>query len=750
MTGSVKNRVRPYFLAAAIACPAAAQDFEIGEIPKPKDPPKVWLTEVTAGLGYQSDDSFFLGRYGGVTDKGMYGFIDGAFRGRGDWDSGQTTFWDARTLVANRNRYVASAAYGEQGVWRISGFVDAFTRFQTESARTIFEGAGTNNLNLPSSWTGGASALLLAGLRNPLNPIELKTDWRTIGGDAIYAPVPGYELRISAMHRDRDGLRANGLAFGPEANFPSGTFFPMPVNYRTNRVSAALTFADRGITWNLRYEFHRFDEENEFVLVQNPFSRSVGAPWPGGAFAGFPISFAQYSTPPDSVAHRFSAGGTWTVAPRTRLTARVSHTIQKQNEPFLPYSPVAQLVVIDPVPRASLDGKIKKTFANIALTSREWDSVDLAASYTYDDRDNLTPIDLYNYIPGDSQDQARPFIAGVSRYIRFNLPHSFKFQKIRAEAGYRPAQGTRISLAYTGDFKDRDYQQVAESNEHSIVVKALTTFERASGWVSAAYIRRGGSDYIDDVAWNASHTTSYLNAGPQNRSIEYPLLFKYYLVDRKRNEYKAGVTFDASDALTFSASGGHARDRYHKSLFGLRRSESMIANADAAYVIRDVLTVSAFYSYERYTFDQKGYYITSQNLNNPQQEWTANSRDTARTGGAQVDWQAVPDQTKLTASYVISDGAANTDVQATGFTLLARVAPLPEVAQRTQQASVGLEHAFKPDLAVRIGYAWEKHTTRDWAYDNVAIAPVSQLIGSGIVSPRYSAHIVTVATRVRY
>jgi MtrB/PioB family decaheme-associated outer membrane protein len=724
-------------LVIAFTTSALAQ-FEIGEIPKPKEPPRVFLTEFVSGLGYQSDDSFYLGRYGGSVERGWYGFVDGTFRGRADWDSDRTTFWDVRAAVANPNRFAVSATYGEQGVWRIAGFADAFTRFHTETGRTPFIGAGTSELRLPSTWNNAASALLLTGLREPLNPLELKTDWRSAGGEAVLDPRNGYQLRVRYDFRDRSGLVARGLSFGHESNFPSGLFFPLPVAYTTNRFTVTLSHADAAArwTWDASYGFHGFDEANAFVRVQNPYGRSIGQPWPGGAFAGYPRSFAQYSTPPDNVAHRFAA--------------RLSYTVQKQDDPFLPYSPVAQLAVVQPVPRDSLDGKVRKTFASLSMTAREWDTVDLAASYTYDDRENLTPIDLYNYIPGDAQDQAQPFVAGVSRYIRFNLPHSFNFQKVKAEAGIRPMTGTRLSLSYTGDFKDRDYQQVDETNENTLLAKALATFSRASGWVSAAYIKRTGSPYNDAAAWDASHTVAYLNAGPQNRSIEYPQLYRYYLANRKRTEFKGGVTFDATDAFTVSAGGGHARDNYDRSLFGLRRSRSLIANADIAYAVRDLLTASAFYTYERFTFAQKGYFIFGISLTNPRQEWTAESRDSTHTAGAQVDWQAVPDKLKVIGSYALSDGSAATDVDATGFTPLAAVSPLPDVVERTEQASVAFDYTFRPGLAVRVGYLHEKHTTRDWAYDNVAIAPVSQLIGMGIAAPRYGAHIVTLATRVAY
>lgn len=738
----------PYLLACGGA--AAQDDFSIGEIPKPKDPPRVFASEVVAGAGYQSLDSFYFGRYGGVVDEGPFGFIAGSLNGRPLWDSGAIRYWEADVLLKGPDRYAVSAAIGDQGSWRMAAFHDAFTRFVTESARTPFDGAGTTRLVLPTNWNSTASSLAFNQLLPNLKPLELKTDWRTTGSTFVLAPKNGYELRIRMEHREREGLKPHSLSFGPEANFPVGVFFPLPIDFTTNRLTAALAFVGQRSSWEVSYGLHEFHDDDTSVLVQNPFARSLGLPWPGGAFAGFPFANAQYSTPPNSVAHRFALTGTYAVTPRTRLTARLSHTIQKQNEPFLPYSPTAQLVVRTPVPRASLDGKVRKTFANIGISSRDIDNADFTASYTFDRRRNLSPIDLYNYIPGDSQDQATPAVAGVSRYIRYNLPHSFDFQKVRAEAGYRPTARTRLSLAYTGDFKERDFQQVLHSNEHTVTAKALTTFERASGWISASYVRRGGSDYEDAVAWDASHTTNYLNAGPQNQSIEYPLLFKYYLADRKRTEVKGGLTFDVTEQVAFSASAGRARDDYYKSLFGLRKSRSLIASADVSYALSNIVTATAFYSYERYSYDQKGYYIFNTNLTNPSQEWTARNRDAVNSAGARVEWHAMPDKLKVTTLYTLSDGSTDIDVAATAFTPLATVAPLPDVIAKTHHVGLEGEYRFKPDWSVIVGWVYEDHVTRDWAYDNVAIAPVAQILGSGIVSPHYSAHVLTLATKVAF
>ncbi len=751
---SIIRRFLPVLVVAGLTAPvpmAAAQDeFELGAVPKPKAPAPLFASSIELGMGYQSLDSFAFGRYGGNADKGPFAIVDATVSGWAPWDSDKTAFWDASARVYGTDTRSVQARYGVHGSWRISGFYDAFTRFYTETGRSPFTGIGTAQLSLPANWVGTASSLLFPALTQNLKRFELKNQWQTVGGDYVLNPRSGYEVRLHFDHRHRDGLKPQSLAFGHEANFPVGVFFPQPVDYNSNRLNASIGYANRALQWQAMYALSTFSNDIAAVMVPNPYSRSIGLSWPAGAFAGFPFAVGQYSLPPDNTAHQFSLTGGYAVSAKTRLTAKFSYALQRQNDPFLPYTTNVNLLVPTPLPRSSFGGKVHKTFASVALTSRAWARVDLAASYTYDDRDNRSPRDLYTYVPNDSQDQPQPLILGNTRYSRYNLPYSFTFHQAKVELGYRLAPRTRVSVAYTGDFRARDYQEVSNSSEHTVRAKALSSFAFGSAWVAYSYAARRGSSYADEAPWNASHTDGYLNASPSSRSIEYPLLRRYNLADRKRHEAKTGLTFSLSDALTADLSGGYARDRYFRSLFGLRRTDSLLLDADLSYVLKDRLTASAFYSFERIRSDQKGYYIFTASLTNPAQEWGAQNNDAIHSGGVRLDWQAIPEKVKLGAIYYVSRARTRIGVQATPFTLTSTVRPLPDVRELTHNASLRADYNWRPNTAFRLGYAVERRTSADWQYDRIAVAPVAQILGAGIMPPRYTAHVVSLSARYQY
>lgn len=740
------KRVPPLLLLLAFAFPArAADEFSLDAAPAPKASPVAYTDHFEVGAGYQSLKSYYFSRYGGVADRGGFAVVDGLIDRRDSWDSDGTRFWGAAARVFGSDRMAFEAHVGDQGLWRGSVFYDSFTRFFTSDAKTPFEGVGTNRLTLPSNWRTGNSSLQFTTLAASLKPLDLSVQWGTFGGDFVLKPWSGYEARIHVEERRREGLKEQNTMFGPEANFPVGIFFPQRVDYDTTRMTASLGFTSPKFQWKGSYTLSSFRDGDTSVLVQNPYSRSLGTPWPPGAFAGYPLAFAQYGLPPDSIAHQFLLTGGYTFSPTTRLTARASHSIDTQNEPFLPYTPSQNLNVPFPLPRASLQGRVEKTLLSLGLTSRPAPRVDLSASYSFDDRHNKTPIGLFSYVPNDTLDQPTPVIRGNNARIRYNLPHSFTLQRALAEVGYRPADRVRVSLAYTGDFRSYDYQEVAQLNEHAFRAKVLASFSAGSAWAAYTYGIRKGSAYDDALPWDASHTTAYLAAGPQNQSIEHPLMRKYNLADRRRHEVKSGVTTSPLDALTFDFSAGAAKAAYFNSPLGLTRTESILMDGDATYAFETV-TATAFYSFERFLSHQRGYYAFNTNISNPAQFWFGHDHDTVHTAGAKVDWQAIAHKLKLGASYTLSHGLSDMQVEATPFTAFARTSPLPDVRALTHSAGVTADYTLKENMTLRMGYNFERHITDDWAYRG-GITPVAQLLGSGDTAPRYNAHLVWISAR---
>ena len=737
-------------LPLPLALAARADDFDLdAPVAAAKPPPTAYTNRFEIGTGYQSLNSYYFARYGGNPDKGPFLIVDGAAKGGDAWDSGGTRVWDASALVFGFDRLSFSAHMGNQGgnqgSWRVGLSYDSFTRFYSDTSKTPFDGAGTDVLTLPANWRSGASSLQFTNLTADLKPLDLSVHWQTLGGDFSLKPWSGYELKFHVEERHREGSRDQSTTFGPEANFPIGVFFPQPVDYDTSRITASFGYASPKFQWNGSYTLSSFRDALQSVTLPNPYSRSLGTPWIDGAFAGYPFAIGQYSTPPDSTAHQFLLTGAYNFSPTTRLTGRASYDIQTQNDPFLPYTPNTGLNVPTPLPQASLNGRVDKTFVSLGLTSRPLTDVDVAAHYSYDNRDNKTPQNIYSYVTNDTLDQPTPVVPGNSAHIRINLPHSFMFQQAKIEAGYRPAPRIRLSVDYTGDFKSYTDQEVSRTNEHTLHAKALASGDEMSGWVSYSYAVRTGTIYQDFLPWNLSHTGAYLAAGPQNQSIELAQLRKYNLADRRRNEVKAGGTYSPLQSLTVDLSGGYAADDYFHTPYGLTSTGSLLLDADVSYAF-EAVTTTAFYSLERIRSAQNGYYLFTAVETDPTHAWSAQDHDTVHTAGIKVDWQAIAHKLKLGLNYTLSHGLTAIGVEGTAFTPSAATAPLPDARAITHSAGIKAEYTLKDNITLRGGYNFERHITDDWTYLG-GLTPVAQLVGSGELPPRYTAHVVWVSAR---
>ena len=755
-------RTRTLFLATtallttvSLASAAHAQDggFDLGAVPPPPAPPPLFVNSIEAGIGYQSVDSFDFGRYGGITGKGPFAIVKGAIDGGDAWKDG-TTFWDAAVNLRGFHDFSGRARGGEQGSWRVDAFADGFTRAITDNARTPFLGSGTTALTLPAGWRTGSSSAQFTTLNASLKPLDLKVDWTTVGGAFVWTPYQGYELRLQFTNRSREGLRPRSLPFGQEGNFPVGVFFAEPIAFDTHHGTVSVAHVDPKLQWNVSYNISVFTSSIDSVTVANPYALSLsnapGNIWPAGALAGYPFGVGQYGSPPDSIAHQVLLAGGYSFSPKTRLTARMSYSLQTQNDRFLPYTANTGLTVNTPLPRASLSGKVEKIQGNVNLTSRPSSKLDLAASYSFDDRRNLAPSDIYSYVANDVQDQVQPFIPGNSRYIRINLPHSFTFHQAKAEAGYRLTPRTRLSVSYTGDFQHRTDQAVSRTNEQSFKAKALSSFEAGSAWISAGYAFRDGTNYNSAVPWDLSHTQAYLNAAPTSRSIEQPFMRKYNLADRRRSEAKGGLTFDAATSLAVSLSGGFGKDDYLHSPVGLTSSQSATLDGDVSYVLGKALTLSAFAGVQRIHANQNGYLIFDTTSGNPLRNWHVATRDAVNSAGARASWLVVPKRFKLEASYSLTDGTSRTRVQSSQSFLGTVSSPLPAARDITHSGEIVGEYDFRPDTAVKVGYTVARHIGRDWQYDHMGAAPVAQILGSAIQPPRYTAHVVWLTTRYQF
>ena len=90
----------------------------------------------------------------------------------------------------------------------------------------------------------------------------------------------------------------------------------------------------------------------------------------------------------------------------TQLSRLLRRRLAGDDDAYLPYT-INSAIATDPLPRSNLDAELDTTNVLLRVTSSPWRRVRLKGEYRYDDRDNDSPVDTYNWVrvdsaPGDS------------------------------------------------------------------------------------------------------------------------------------------------------------------------------------------------------------------------------------------------------------------------------------------------------------------------------------------------------------
>lgn len=742
-------------IATAISCwfsvEGIAQDegFMLEEVEEEKPAP-VYTSEVEAGIGYNSEDSFKFGEYTGLEEEGPFAIGNLLVRWRDAYDDDSARYFEFTGLNLGLDYRSIHLEYGDQGRYGLYFDYDQIPRFQLDDARTPYTGVGSGRLTLPEGWVAAPTTQGMTALDERLRSIDIETERQRFDGGLTWHPAQDWTLQTSFRHERKDGLDTIGGAFGINGGNPSAVILPEPIDYQTNIFGVSLGYVGQRAQFQLGYELSLFNNQEPSLTFQNPYSEAGrGAPW--ASVTGFPTGFGQFALPPDNEAHHITFSGGYNLGNRTRATANVAYGRMLQDEAFLSFSaiPALNASVTTPLPRGSLDGRIDTLLVDLGIASRPLPKLDLRANYRYEDHDNKTPRDIYVRIAGDAQTQPEG-IANAN--ARINLPYSFEKHKVSLDAGYRLLPWSKLALGYEYDQRDRELQEVDKTREHTVRAKASAApFDFADGWIEYSHAFRDGSSYVDNAIFLDSHTSAFLETLPADERFEnHPALRKFHLADRDRDSIHGVVTFIPHERVTLGLDGRYVLDDYDDSVLGLEENRIISATVDASYSPRPGMTGYAFLTYENLRYEQRGHqhnpaFLPS--LTDPAQRWSIDTEDEVFTTGIGLDWALIKDKLDLGVEYTFS--TADTHIQPMAGSALT-AAPLPDVESTLHRVGVRLDYKLKENLSARFGYRYETLDTEDFALDGIAVDTIPFVLTLGEDSPDYTAHVFGVSFAYKF
>lgn len=744
------NTVKRLFLAILIlplVCLAQDEDpfaLEGVEEEAVEEQPEI-EDSVTVGVYYLDDDAFRYGKYTGLTDDGVEPLIDFRIDERPQWDSGDTSRWRLEGWRLGLDSRRMEFTWRDQGVQAFSAEYRQIPNNRIDDAQTPYRGAGGNTLTLASGWEvapGSSDTTGFTNLAASLADLEVDTERKRL--DLAYKRKLGrsWSFNVDYKHETKDGTRTIGGLFGYTGGNPRSAILPAPVDYSYDNVEAMFSFGTARLQAGFGVYLSFFSNDETALVWQNAFGRQ--SQWDESV--QYPDSQGRLALEPDNSYWQFKGYVGMNFSPTTRLTADLAIGSMEQDEPLLPYTINPELEVHTPVPLANADARIDTTQLNVRFTAQPLRRLGLAVNWNYDDRDNKTPRAVYPYIGGDSQDQ-RPSEDG-----RINLPYSYERSKADAVATLRLKGRTRIKGGVEYSDISREFLEVAGADEWSWVGGIrVNPFETTSFSFDIRSSSRDVDAYIDNLPLIESHVPGTVE---EDDFENHPLLRKYFLTDRDRDEYRLRVDFYPNPQVNFGLSGSRFDDDYDEGFFGLSGAEVSAVSFDFGWYPREDVALLAYYTMEEYDASQSSRSFSPfppTSVDDPDRNWFADTSDDVDTWnvsltfsdiGADRGWNGID----IGFDYTLSNVSSVIDVTATTL----ETAPLPELKTDMNSVSAWARFPVGEHASVRMALEASELDTTDFALDGVVPDTLSNVLLLGNSAANYDIFLVSAALTWRF
>ncbi|MDH4230047.1 MAG: MtrB/PioB family decaheme-associated outer membrane protein [Nitrospirota bacterium] len=614
---------------------------------------------LSLGVGNVTHDNQRFGEYTGLDQHGSVGLVDidlnhlGPTTGKWLRVRGRNLGLDSRELRLDHSR---------QGRWGISLEYNRIPHATPYDINTGLTGIGTDQLTTAAITPG-------AGAR-----IDLGTD-REILRAGLNADLPaGFDVRVSFRNEDKTGERMFGRT--------GIDFLVEPIDSSTRQIEAVLAFTGDRLQVSGGYYLTAFENKYTGMVVD-------------GVTDGPNNVYSPIGLPPDNQSHQFSLSGGYSLTAATRANFKLAYGTITQDDPFI------STVTVAPGVGNNLNGEINTTQAQLGLTSRPTQKLDLGASLRYENRDDKTPVLVY-------YTGATP----TSRSNGENEPRDVKTTAGKAEASYRLPGDLRLTGGVDYEKIERNASDVRsvsarkETNETTYRVEARRSMAAVNGGLALIHSARGGSPFLVNV----------LNDGSPGSNQIAPV----HYADRKRDKLR--LTFDAmaGEALSLQFVTDAAWDSYESRTvqsLGPRRGTWQHVALDASLSLSPVWQLTAFASHDRTT--------TAQNSCNgspsdgtpcaPVDLWRAEL--TSRGSAVGVGLRGKPGerlQTGADLQFSLDAGEYFQD----GDPLAAPVpaAPMPRLIYKTRTLTMFADYALTTHSGIGLNLTHERRKNSDWSW----------------------------------
>ncbi len=595
-------------LVAMVATPVCAEEEELAALKNPTN-------FVEIGAANVGKKSAKFGEYTGENKKGAELIGNFSLRGGDGYGDGNgVRRWSIKGSDLGLTSRSLGASVGDQGKWSLGVAYDELRHNTTTGYQTPYVGAmGGNSFMLPAGYLGTANTATTPPPAAMMQNVEVSNTRKTTSVTAGYHLSPQLKVTFDYSHLAQSGAKLMSFGTNPPTTTILGgvggekvAILPNPTNYTTDNISLTLDWVgDKGHLSGGYYGSH-FKDGYDRVNFQNFFTGATAA-------------INAMTTAPGNKFDQLNFAGGYAFSSTTKLAGGLSYGRNTQNsafvDPFVLGTPGAAggLMITAPL-LASTNGLVVTSHADLKLTNQATKDLALSAGIKFDERDNRTPSNIYNFNA----------ISGNVASHGANYPNApYSNRKVQAEVAgdYRLTVGQRIRLAYNRENVRRWCNQYAVGGVNNLYIpgtncvvavasrddrlSASYKYKASSGTdLSVGYVysnRRTDSDPLARAAMISKLGTATvllptgdlvngwgINAG------DFVGFKPFFDASRRQHQITARVNWQATELLSMSMGGRITDDRYPDAIYGVQKGNSWSLNVDATYNYDENITFTPY------------------------------------------------------------------------------------------------------------------------------------------------------------
>ena len=690
-------------LAAFGPLHAQTSDAKPAEAAAAEAKTSVMEASVTAGGAWASGssaDRAFFGQYNGLREQGVYGLLDFDYSRRDSADGTSTGLIGTNLGLQTRELLFF---WKKQGDWKFTADYGELVRREPYTVNTGVIGAGST----------APQVVHLGGGTGSGTDFDPQTKRKGFGISFGKWFGPEFEMQVNLKSENKDGSRIFGIGMNcmstvaPNCGNTTLTrtgsavlLLPEPINSNHSQAEVRLNYAGESLRLTGGYYGSFFNNSNSTLNPGIPggLNNALGTLLPlSNGLQG--ILSNPVALPPDNQAHTFDLAGNYAFTPSTRANFKLAYSQARQDQDF-----VGAGLAGAPAGVSSLDGKVDTTLAQVGLVSRPIAKLTLLAEGRYEDRNDKTPIALYN-------------TEGTASYT--NHDHSLQRIRGKLQATYQFSSAYQGTVGVDYESVERDpvtpttvvagisaLRQDTEETTWRVELRRRMT-ETFSGEIRYSSSDRSGSNWLRPTSGGGVTEVTDPATGFASTAIFAPTL-----ADRRRDQLKVSGTWQAADALLlmFSATGG--KDDYSApTQYALQDSKVELYSIDANYAISDAWNVNGFASYGKQKLNQArpaGSILAFDNTNTTIGLGVTGKIDEKFEVGGSLAY--INDKNAYAQTL---DPLAN----ASSGALLAATGGLPDIQFQQTELRLYGKYALAKNSALRLDAIYQHTKFNDWAYE---------------------------------